>query len=139
MIEFIYKTLESIGFTHPLHPVATHIPMGMILGGFLFALAAFKWKELAETAHHCSILALAFLPITVVFGIMDWQHRIAGAISTFIIAKFILAGTIACLLALTVYLYRKSNLGHRALMVFYTLCLLNAVGLGFIGGSLAYG
>ncbi len=139
MIAFIYKTLESIGFNHPLHPVATHIPMGMVLGGFLFYLATFKLKELANTAHHCFMLALAFLPITVVFGIMDWQHRYAGAVSTFIIAKFILAGTIALLLALAVYLYRKSKLGQGAFMALYTLCLLNAIGLGFIGGSLAYG
>jgi uncharacterized membrane protein len=139
MIELIYKTLESIGFNHPLHPVTTHIPMGMVIGAFLFALASFKWEEMAKTAHHCSILALVFLPITVVFGIMDWQHRLAGTVSTFITAKLILAGSIALLLALTIYLYRKGNLGTRALMVFYTLCLLNGIGLGFIGGSLVYG
>ena len=139
MIEFIYKTLESIGFTHPLHPVATHIPMGMILGSFLFALGSLKWDELAKTAHHCSILALLFLPITATLGIMDWQHRYAGMISNFIIAKLILAGTIAVLLSVTVYLYRKRNPGPKALMVLYTLCLFNGIGLGFIGGSLAYG
>jgi len=139
MIEFVYNTLAAIGYTHPLHPAATHIPMGMVLGGFLFALASFKWGELMKTAHHCQILALVFLPFTVILGIMDWQHRLAGTVSIYIIAKLICAGTLAILLALTMYLYRKRNPGPRVLMVFYTLCLFNGIGLGFIGGQLVYG
>ena len=139
MLEFIYKTLASIGYTEPIHPVATHIPMGMILGGFLFAVASFKWEAVKETAHHCFILALAFLPITIILGIMDWQYRLAGTVSPYIVTKLVLAGTIAILLGCTVYLYRKGKLGPRAFMILYTLCLLNAIGLGFIGGRLAYG
>jgi uncharacterized membrane protein len=139
MIEFVYNTLAAIGYTHPLHPVATHIPMGMVLGGFLFALASFKWEELAKTAHHCSILALLILPITATLGIMDWQHQLAGIMSIYITAKLILAGTLAILLALTIYLYRKGSLGPKALMLMYTLCLFNGIGLGFIGGQLVYG
>jgi uncharacterized membrane protein len=139
MIEFVYTTLAAIGFNHPLHPVATHIPMGMVLGGFLFAFASLKWEELAKTAHHCYILALVFLPFTAILGIMDWQHRLSGTLSVYIIAKLVLAGTIAVLLSLTIYLYRKGNLGPKAIMIFYTLCLFNGIGLGFIGGQLVYG
>ncbi|MGD2029642.1 MAG: hypothetical protein PVG86_06850 [Desulfobacterales bacterium] len=40
MIEFIYLTLATIGYSHPLHPAMTHVPMGMIIGGFLFAIGS---------------------------------------------------------------------------------------------------
>jgi uncharacterized membrane protein len=139
MLEFIYKTLASIGYTEPIHPVATHIPMGMILGGFLFVIASFKWESAKETAHNCLILALAILPITIVFGIMDWQYRLSGVVSIYIIAKLVLAGTMTILLGCHVYLYRKGKLGLKAFVIFYALCLLNAIGLGFIGGRLVYG
>jgi len=139
MLAFIYKTLAAIGYTEPIHPVSTHIPMGMILGGFLFAIASFKWEAAKETAHQCLILALAILPITVVFGIMDWQYRLAGAVTVYIVAKLILAGTLGILLGCNAYLYQKGKLGPRAFMALHILCLLNAIGLGFIGGRLVYG
>jgi uncharacterized membrane protein len=48
MIDFIYSTLVVLGYTHPLHPAVVHIPMGMVLGGFLFRLFSLKcliWKR----------------------------------------------------------------------------------------------
>jgi len=39
MIEFIYQTLTKFGYTHPLHPTLTHVPIGLVIGAFLFALA----------------------------------------------------------------------------------------------------
>jgi hypothetical protein len=41
MIEFIYQFLAKFGYTHPLHPVLTHIPIGMVMGAFLFLLIAY--------------------------------------------------------------------------------------------------
>ena len=38
MTEAIFEFLGRIGFTHPLHPAMTHIPMGMVMtvgGGVL--------------------------------------------------------------------------------------------------------
>ena len=59
MIESIYQMLAKIGYTHPLHPPATHLPAGLIIGGFVFALIAwiFNRKNMAQTARHCFILA----------------------------------------------------------------------------------
>ncbi len=36
MTEVIFGFLNSIGFTHPLHPAFTHIPMGMVIGAVVF-------------------------------------------------------------------------------------------------------
>lgn len=38
MTELVFKLLEIVGFTHPLHPALTHIPMGMVMGAFFSAL-----------------------------------------------------------------------------------------------------
>ena len=139
MIEFIYSTLAAAGFNHPLHPVITHIPMGMVIGAFLFQAASFKWEELSKTAHHCIVLALIFIPPTILFGYMDWQHRYTGFFSSAIIAKMILAPVLAILLSTSVYLYRRGLPGRKTLAALYALNLLTATGLGFMGGILVFG
>lgn len=139
MIEFVYRILASLGYTHPLHPAITHIPMGMIIGGFIFKAVSFKWEELEKTAYYCYILALIFAPITAVFGYMDWQHRLFGKLDGFILAKFILTGSLITLLSITIFMDYKKVLSRRGLLLLYALCLFIAGGLGFVGGELAYG
>ena len=35
-MNWLYELLSQIGYHHPLHPPAIHIPMGLIIGGFHF-------------------------------------------------------------------------------------------------------
>ncbi len=139
MIEFIYKTLASLGFTHPLHPVTAHVVMGMIMGGFLFKLASYKWKDMSKTADHCYIMALIFTPLTIILGLMDWAHRFSGVMNNLIVAKFVLAGAFTLLLSVLVYFKYKGNVGNKIIFTLYVLCLLAATGLGFVGGELVFG
>jgi len=138
MIELIYQVLEQVGFTHPLHPAVTHLPMGMSIGACLFGIASLKFEELARTAHHCVILALIFVPPTVVAGIMDWQHFFDGYWSTHIIIKMILAVVLTVLLLAAIRAGSPERGNPRAAIVLYALCLLTAVGLGYTGGDLQY-
>jgi uncharacterized membrane protein len=139
MINFIYNTLAAIGYTEPIHPPLVHIPMGMTIGLFLFSIVSYKMKELQKTAYHCLILSLIFAPIAAILGLMDWQHRYAGAWQPLIIAKMVLAVVFIILLALTAYLRYKEKVAGASLMILYILCLASAIGLGFMGGRLAYG
>ncbi len=81
MIEAIYKTLNGLGYTHPLHPTLTHVVMGLVIGGFVFALVAwvFNRPALAQSGGHCMTLALIFLFPTAALGYADWQHFYGGA------------------------------------------------------------
>ena len=60
MIEFIYQTLTKLGYSHPLHPTLTHVPIGLVMGAFLFVLVAliFRRTNLAQSARHCSVCHL---------------------------------------------------------------------------------
>ena len=40
MVEALYLFLQRIGYHHPLHPPLTHLPMGLIMACFIFALLA---------------------------------------------------------------------------------------------------
>ncbi|MBL0713658.1 MAG: c-type cytochrome [Desulfosarcina sp.] len=136
MINAIYQTLANIGYTHPLHPAITHVPVGLIIGGFLFALAAavFKRPSLAKSARHCFWLALLALPLAALLGLMDWQHFYAGAWLTPIIMKMVLATILLALLLVTLIPSRE-----KTPLILYGLCLFIVVGMGFFGGELVYG
>ena len=43
--EFIYETLQKFGYTHPLHPTLTYLPIGLVLAAFVFALFAIVFKR----------------------------------------------------------------------------------------------
>ena len=136
MISTIYKILAAIGYTHPLHPAITHVPVGLVIGGFLFALTAVVQKRpsLEKSARHCLWLALFFLPVASLFGLMDWQHFYAGAWIIPIIMKMVLAVVLLVLLLFTLIPSRP-----KIPLLLFGLCLLVVIGIGFFGGELVYG
>jgi uncharacterized membrane protein len=139
MIEFLYELLNRVGFTHPLHPAITHLPMGMAMGAFLFSLGSLKFAELARTAHHCVILGLIFVLPTMFLGILDWQYFYQGDWTGPIIAKFILASALIVLFIAAIKVGGDEPKNPRLPILLYALCLLAAVGLGFSGGEIQYG
>lgn len=141
MIDFIFGLLESIGFTHPLHPAIVHLPMGLIMGGFAFVLAAvvFKQPVLFKTAHHSATLALIGVPPTVILGIMDWQYLYGGQWMTPIQIKIGLAVVMTILLIVLHRIGRKGEESPMPFLVVYGLTLLTAIGMGYTGGQLIFG
>ena len=140
MVESIYAALAKVGFTHPLHPILVHVPMGMIIGMFLFSLVGLTLKKgyLLQTAHHCSVLALIFIPLVITAGLMDWQHTMNGEWNPLIIIKMVLSGILTLLLTYAVII-RNRGASPRQLFLIYTLCLACAGGLGYCGGQQVYG
>ena len=141
MTELIFGILESIGFVHPVHPAATHIPMGMAMAVFFFGFAAVFLKQpvLYRTCFHASILGLIGTPVTIFLGYLDWQHLYGGAYSLPIKVKLVLAFVLLALFAAAVVYGKDGEKKSRLLLTIYTLCLLTSVGLGFTGGELIFG
>jgi mono/diheme cytochrome c family protein len=141
MIESIYQILAKIGYTHPLHPPFTHLPAGLIIGAFIFALLAwiFNRKSLAQTARHCMVLSLVTAVPTVLLGLMDWQHRFGGAYLFEIKMKMVFTGILLFLLLVAVVFAALSGTFTRTVVAIYALCLLTVIGLGYFGGELVYG
>lgn len=141
MTEVIFGFLNSIGFTHPLHPAFTHIPMGMVIGAVVFRLASFlpRMKMLAKTGYHCVILALLGIAPTIFTGYLDWQHRFGGNWEFLIVLKMVLAAVLTVLLLLTAIKDDPENRGFDRRTAWYLLMVVVAIGLGYSGGELQYG
>jgi uncharacterized membrane protein len=140
MTEFIFTFLQQVGFTHPLHPASTHIPMGMAMGCFFFGIAALVWpgKHFSKTAFHCSLLGLLFIVPAAIAGILDWQHRFEGKLGTLIIVKMILAVVLTGSFLVAIK-WKYEERPAKTMLLIYGICLLAASGLGFFGGELQYG
>ena len=141
MVEVIFEFLNKIGFTHPLHPALTHIPMGMVMGAVAFRLASFipKFRILARTGYHCVILGILGIFPTAFTGYLDWQHTYGGTWEFLIILKMVLAVVLTIVLITIAVIDDPENPKFDKKTFFYILTVLLAIGLGFSGGELQYG
>jgi mono/diheme cytochrome c family protein len=141
MIDSLYGLLAKMGFTDPLHAPFTHIPIGLVIGAFLFFLVAvlFGKKNLVLTARHVSILAFIFVFPTILFGVFDWLHFFKGALIAPIKYKMVLASAVLVLLAIGIIVGSELQVRTAPMMVVYALAVVAVVGLGWFGGKLVYG
>jgi uncharacterized membrane protein len=140
-MDSLYRFLGELGYTHPLHPPLTHVPIGCIVAGFLFAVLAFFLKQpsFSKTARHCLGLALVALPLTAFAGYLDWQHNYGGAWLWPIRIKLLLAGILLAVLIVAHTLCLRKNQATVNVVLACLVCLGLAGGLGFYGGELVYG
>lgn len=140
MIESFYNLLAMFGFTHPLHPIVVHVPMGMVIGAVAFSLASFVWtnKHFEQSAYHCILLALISIVPVYIAGLLDWQQVFAGDWSKWIVIKMILGAVLTLVLAFAVQ-QKHQGASRNKLLGIYLLSLAICGGLGFSGGELLYG
>ncbi len=141
MIDSLYELIAKTGFTDPLHAPLTHIPIGLVIGAFLFFLVAviFGKKHLVLTARHAAILAFIFVFPTILFGVFDWLHFFKGALLAPIKYKMILASAVLVLLAAGIIVGSELQVRTAPVMILYALAVVAVVGLGWFGGKLVYG
>lgn len=140
-IEAFYGFLNGMGFPDPPHAALVHMPIGLVMGAFVFGWAGriTGREQLFLSARDCALLALVFLFPTMLMGLTDWQHYYRGAWVVPIRMKLTLAGGLLVLLALVSFLaFRRDRASRKAVPVLYTLCLVVAVGLGWFGARLVY-
>jgi uncharacterized membrane protein len=141
MIDALYVFLNKMGYHHPIHPTEVHMPIGLVVGAFIFAALAFVFrrKNLLLTPRHCILLALVWVFPTMLLGYMDWQHFYGGAWILPIKVKLTVAPSLAFFLAAAATLGRKYGATSLRVLPLYFLCFCAVVVLGYFGGQLVYG
>ncbi len=141
MIDSLYQLIAKTGFTDPLHAPFTHIPIGLVIGAFLFFLVAiiFGRKNLITTARHVSILAFLFVFPTILFGVFDWLHFYKGVLLQPIKMKMILASVVLVVLAIGIIVGSELKVHAAPMIVLYGLGFLAVIGLGWYGARLVPG
>ena len=140
-MDTLYEMLARIGYTHPLHPPMTALPLGMLVGALVFSLIALfpRFGKYAVTSRHCFTLGFFAVFPTVLLGYMDWQHYYGGNLIFPIKMKMILAAVLTVLMAVTVLLlYRKLQRQDMRIFAMQVLCFAVAVTIGYFGGNLVF-
>ncbi|MGA6927236.1 MAG: c-type cytochrome domain-containing protein [Desulfosarcina sp.] len=141
LYQAFYGALENLGYTHPLHPTLIYVPIGTVMAAFIFGMIAWIWRrhQLAVTALHCIILAFIFVIPTILMGYVDWQYFHGGNWTFLFKMKILLAAVLVILLFTVLMLHRKRAPTAKLILLFYVLCFLTVVGLGYFGGEIVFG
>jgi uncharacterized membrane protein len=142
LIRTFYQFVDKLGFSHPIHAIIVHLPIGFIVGAFIFGSIAFLFnrERLALSARDCTILATLFYFPVVLFGFTDWVHYYGAAWLPAIKTKIILSGILLVLLLATLYLELVGKKNSKwALQLTYTGSLIAVVLIGWNGANLIYG
>jgi len=140
MIDFIFQAFGRMGYTHPLHPPITHLPMGLLVAAFIFALVALLFQRTilpSLSYDRIILLAIIFAFPTIFLGYADWQHHYYGAWLHPIKVKFVLSGVFLILLFVGLIYGRKAGGESKGALAIYALCFLSVTGLGFYGAQLS--
>ncbi len=141
MIDALYRFLDSVGFTDPIHAPLTHMPIGLVTTALVFFLIAIALRRnnFVLTAKHLVVAAFIFAFPTILFGVFDWVHYYGAALIRPIKIKMILAGSLLVVLAAGIILSGERRAGHPVMLVIYLPAFLIVTGLGFFGGSIVFG
>ncbi|MGD9010214.1 MAG: hypothetical protein PVG41_19985 [Desulfobacteraceae bacterium] len=146
---FIFQLSARIDFITRLHghPIAVHIPNGVLPLSFLFTLIAVAFKSEAfaiAAAYNIAFVCLS-MPIVVITGFIDWYNRFNARWAKIFSIKFtcgVVVGTLSLIIALmwftqpTIYLELSARL--ILFLVLNLINLLAAAVAGYYGGKLVF-
>ncbi len=140
MGNLFYKIVESIGFTHPVHPLIVHVTIGTIVASLLFAILAEIYKKplFYDIARYNANLTLVAAVITTFFGFMDWQYHYNGAGTSAIKIKIVVSFVLIARRVVTVLVNRQKKEGSKLPLILYIANIICAGVLGYYGGALVY-
>ncbi|MCP4747590.1 MAG: hypothetical protein GY874_15840 [Desulfobacteraceae bacterium] len=141
------KNLSQIITQYHGHPIAVHIPNGVLPLTFLFTLLAivFSSKSLAIAAKCNMIFVCISMPVVILTGLIDWYNRFEGKMSKVFATKMVCAAIVTFLsLVIAIWWLVQPNvyLAKTGIIGFFTFLnlinLLAAAVAGWFGGKLVF-
>lgn len=139
MISRFYGFLEAVGYSHPIHPPLTHLPIGLVIVVFFSAAWSLVFgRHLLEpkSCYRISLIALFFLVFVVATGYTDWRHFYEGAWLFEIKVKYALTGVLLLTLLVGAVVGYSHEPRSKANFLLYLVAFLSVVGLGYFGAQL---
>ena len=132
---------------HHVHPISVHIPNGLLPVSVLFIFLAviFKFTGLSQAAFYNLIFVVFSMPPVLFSGVIVWQKKYNGAMTTLFLTKIICGGVVS-LTAVILVIWSIVDPGvlaltsdHLVAFLFVNMVMLGAsVTAGFLGGKLVF-
>lgn len=129
------------------HPIAVHIPNGVLPLSVLFTLFAwlFHSQGMATAARLNMIFICLSMPVVLISGLIDWYNRFEGRLTNIFLVKMVCGGIVTLLtFILTVWWIVSpdvylSGIGQSSLFIILNIAdLAAAATAGFYGGKLVF-
>lgn len=129
------------------HPIAVHIPNGVLPLSVLFTLLAFLFHSqgMATAAKINMVFICLSMPVVIVCGLIDWHNRFEGRMTNVFLIKMVCGG-IVTLLTFMIALWwlvvpdiYLSGIGQGSLFIILNFAdFAAAATAGFFGGKLVF-
>lgn len=142
-----YDRIYQLMVKHHVHPISVHIPNGLLPVSVLFIFLAviFKFTGLSQAAFYNLIFVVFAMPLVLFSGVIVWQKKYNGAMTTLFLTKMICGGVVS-LTAVILVIWSIVDPGvlaltsaHLVAFLFVNMVMLGAaVTAGFLGGKLVF-
>jgi len=142
-----YDRIYQLMVKHHVHPISVHIPNGLLPVSVLFIFLAviFKFTGLSQAAFYNLIFVVFSMPLVLFSGVIVWQKKYNGAMTTLFLTKMICGGVVS-LTAIILVVWSIVDPGvlsltstHLVAFLFVNMVMLGAaVTAGFLGGKLVF-
>ena len=142
-----YDRIYQLMVKHHVHPISVHIPNGLLPVSVLFIFLAviFKFTGLSQAAFYNLIFVVFSMPLVLFSGVIVWQKKYNGAMTTLFLTKMICGGVVS-LTAMILVVWSIVDPGvlsltstHLVAFLFINMVMLGAaVTAGFLGGKLVF-
>ena len=142
-----YDRIYQLMVKHHVHPISVHIPNGLLPVSVLFIFLAviFKFAGLSQAAFYNLIFVVFAMPLVLFSGVIVWQKKYNGAMTTLFLTKMICGGVVS-LTAMILVIWSVVDPGvlaltsaHLVAFLFVNIVMLGAaVTAGFLGGKLVF-
>jgi rubredoxin len=140
----LYAVFRDLAFRYHFHPIAVHIPNGVVPLSVLFVSlgALFGSHPLGMAAGYNTAFVCLFMPVVLWSGYLHWKHRFRGALTRLFLTKIVCGGCLQVLaLVCTIWFLMDPDIALQP-PPGYVLCHLGMLGVGtvagFLGGRLVF-
>ena len=143
----IHGRIYQLMVKHHVHPISVHIPNGLLPVSVLFIFLAviFKFTGLSQAAFYNLIFVVFAMPLVLFSGVIVWQKKYNGAMTTLFLTKMICGGVVS-LTAMILVIWSIVDPGvlaltsaHLVAFLFVNIVMLGAaVTAGYLGGKLVF-
>lgn len=146
-VKTLYDTLTDLMVKHHFHPIAVHVPNGIVPVVVLFVLLGmlFTSASLFQAAFYNMVFVVLALPVVLYSGVNEWRKKYKSSRATLFIAKIISAAVVTvCAVIITLWFLFNPELIQNpsslpAVLILLHIVLLLATGIaGHLGGKLVF-
>lgn len=146
-VKTLYDTLTDLMVKYHFHPIAVHVPNGIVPAVVLFVVLGmlFTSASLFQAAFYNMVFVVIALPVVLFSGANEWRKKYNSSRTTIFIAKIISAAIVTvCTVIITLWFLFNPELIQNpssmpTVLILLHMVLLLATGIaGHLGGKLVF-